>query len=257
MNSPAGVEFEFAPELLVYRDRAALSHAAADKFIRLATEAIWARARFAVAFSGGSTPRDLYERLASPEFRERVEWSRVFFFWGDERAVPPDDKDSNYRMANETLLSKVPVPRENIFRVPAEKNPEIAAQEYARALREFFGNQLPRFDLILLGMGANAHTASLFPHTPVLSEKTRWVAATWVPELNTNRLTLTVPVINNAANILFLVTGADKAATLRAVLRGMREPERLPVQLIQPHDGKLLWMVDEAAASGLRKMVEG
>ncbi len=240
-----------APELLIYPDRAALSRAAAEKFVQLAKEAIAARGRFTVALSGGSTPRELYAQLASNAYRGQVAWEKSYFFWGDERTVPPDHPDSNFRMANEALLSHVPVPPENIQRFLAEKNPEVAATDYEHTLHDFFGNQLPRFDLVLLGLGTNGHTASLFPHTSALNEKTRWAVAVWVPELNTNRLTLTVPVLNHAANIVFLVAGSDKAQVVREVLHGPYEPERLPAQLIQPDDGKLLWLLDQDAAKNI------
>jgi 6-phosphogluconolactonase len=238
-----------APELFIHADRNALGRAAADKFVELANEAIAARGRFAVALSGGSTPREMYQQLASDAYRARVDWRRVYFFWGDERTVPPASPDSNFRMANETLLSRIAVPRENIHRIRAEENPDVAASEYERTLRAFFGDQLPRFDLVLLGLGSNGHTASLFPRTPALHENARWCVAVWVPELDTQRITLTAPLINHAANIIFLVAGRDKAAVLREVLRGPYEPERLPAQFIRPDDGKLMWMLDQDAAS--------
>jgi 6-phosphogluconolactonase len=243
-----------APELLTFPDREALSRAAAQQFVEIARGAIASRGRFAVALSGGSTPRDLYEQLKSDEVRAQVDWEHCHFFWGDERAVPPDHPDSNFRMANETLLACVSVPPAHIHRIRAEKNPQVAADEYEHTLRRFFGGRLPRFDLILLGLGTNGHTASLFPHTSVLYEKTRWCAAVWVPELNANRITLTVSVLNNAAHVIFLVAGRDKAVTLRAVLRGTYQPDELPAQLIHPHDGKLLWLLDEAAASDLKQV---
>ncbi len=241
-----------APELLIYPDRDALSRAAADKFVERANAAIAARGRLSVALSGGSTPRELYAELASNAYRARVEWRQVHFFWGDERAVPPDSPDSNYRMANETLLSHIPVPKENVHRILAEKNPEIAAAEYEQTLRDFFGEDIPRFDLVLLGLGTNGHTASLFPHTSALNEKKRGCISVWVPELNAMRITLTALVLNDAAHIIFLVAGMDKAVVLREVLRGPYDPERLPAQLIHPDHGSLLWMIDQAAASELK-----
>ncbi len=242
-----------APQLFVYPDRDQLSRAAADRFVESANESITTRGRFAVALSGGSTPRQLYQQLASNAYRARVDWPHVHVFWGDERTVPPDNADSNYRMANETLLSRVPIPQENIHRMLAELDPEVAAKEYEQTLHDFWGNVLPRFDLALLGLGTNGHTASLFPYTSALSERTRECVAVWVPELNTTRLTLTVPVLNHAAQIVFLVSGIDKAGVLREVLRGPYEPERLPAQFIHAEDGELLWLVDQAAASELEK----
>ena len=257
-------------EIVVVSDRAALAREAATRFVALSQEAIAARGKFSVALSGGSTPRDLYALLASPEFSAPIDWTRVHFFWGDERAVPPDHPDSNYRMANETLLSRVHPPAQNIHRVRAELPPADAAREYEQTLQEFFGHRLtqtntdkeenprssafirvPALDLILLGLGANGHTASLFPHTPVLHETTRWVAAEYIDEVKMWRITLTAPVINAAENILWLVAGADKAETVRAVLRGAYRPEELPAQLIQPANGRAVWLLDHAAATGL------
>ena len=235
--------------------------------MQLARQAISDRGRFSVALSGGSTPGDLYALLATPELAAQVDWARVYFFWGDERAVPPDDPASNYRMAHETLVSRVPVPPENIFRIPAENEPSVAAREYDRVLRHFFTPPLladglgrptgerrvgvPHFDLILLGLGANGHTASLFPHSAVLHNTSDWVAAEYIAEVKMNRITLTVPSINAARNILFLVSGADKAQTVHAVLRGDHRPADLPAQLIQSTDGTLVWLLDRAAASAL------
>lgn len=240
-----------APRLEVYPDRAALSTAAADKFVRLSEEAIQGRGRFTVALSGGSTPRQMYEDLAGDQFRARVDWSRVFFFWGDERAVPPDNPDSNYRMADETLLSRVPVPRENIYRIPSEKPAIEAAAEYEGLLKSFWRGELIGFDLVLLGLGSNGHTASLFPHTGVLHEESRWCVAVWLPELDANRITLTAPVLNQGLNIVFLVSGDDKSTVVREVLRGSFDPERLPAQLIRPMHGNCVWMLDRQAAGEL------
>ncbi len=261
---------DFAPEIVVLPDRAALARKAASRFVALAQEAIAARGKFSVALSGGSTPRDLYALLATPDAQRaaRVDWSRVYFFWGDERAVPPDHPDSNYRMVNGVLLVHVPVPPQNVHRIRAELPPADAARAYEQTLREFFQPQstqgtqretsvpsvssvadLPLFDLVLLGLGTNGHTASLFPHTQVLHETTRWVAAEYIDEVKMWRITLTAPVINAAANILFLVAGADKAATVRAVLRGAYRPDDLPAQLIQPTNGRAVWLMDRDAAS--------
>lgn len=241
------------PDLFIYPDTEALSRASAEQFIRVGNEATAERGVFAVALSGGSTPRRMYEKLASNEFQGRVDWKRAHFFWGDERAVPPDDPQSNYRMADEELLSRVPVPSSNVHRIPAEKNPQVAASEYEQMLRDFWGNSMPRFDLVLLGLGTNGHTASLFPYTSVLRETARWCAAVWVPELGASRITLTPPVLNHAANVSFVVAGHDKAAILREVLRGAFDPDRLPAQYIQPEGGNVVWLVDEAAASGLEE----
>ncbi len=235
-------------------DPGALTRRAAEEFVRLAADAIASHGRCAVALSGGSTPKGLYTLLASEAdaSRGRVPWDRMHFFWGDERHVPPHHPDSNYRMALDTLLSKVPVPAQHVHRIRAE-NPDAgkAAEDYEQALCEFFqleGGEWPRFDLVLLGMGPDGHTASLFPGTAVLDERKRLVAASWVEHLNATRITLTPPVLNNAACVIFLISGQEKAETLRAVLHGEAEPGRLPAQLIRPGRGRLLWLVDRAAA---------
>ena len=212
------------------------------------------RNRFTIALSGGSTPKSLFTLLATSA-RSSLPWDRMFFFWGDERHVPPDDPGSNYRMANEAMLSKVPVPAGNVFRIPAE-NPDAAAAaaSYEQTLRKFFAleaGQVPRFDLILLGMGPDGHTASLFPATAALRETSRLVVANWVEKLKTSRITLTLPVLNAAHCVAFLVSGTDKAAALHVVLETDAPGEQYPSKLVQPSDGKLIWFVDRAAASEL------
>jgi 6-phosphogluconolactonase len=251
------------PEIKIFPNRAALTRDAARRFVARARKAIDARGRFAVALSGGTTPRDLYALLASPEFSAQVDWSRAHVFFGDERAVPPDHADSNFKMANDVLLARVSLPAQNVHRIRAELGADDAAREYEKELREFFaregnrgnkgnegseGNNFPRFDLILLGLGANGHTASLFPHTRVLRETTRWVAAEFIDEVKMARITLTAPMINAARNILWLVAGADKTATVRAVLRGDYRPDDLPAQLIAPRDARVVWLIDRDAA---------
>ncbi len=227
---------------------------AAEETIRLAAEAVSARGRFTVALSGGSTPKGLFNLLAT-NGRATLPWDRTFFFWGDERHVPPTDSDSNYRMANETLLSKVPVPPGNVFRIAAE-NPDAAAAAaaYEQTLRKFFETDapaVPRFDLILLGMGPDGHTASLFPGTAGLQEKSRLVIANWVEKLKAYRLSFTFPVLNAARNVDFLVGGTDKASVLRSVLEDDGAGEPYPAKLVRPNDGRLIWFLDRAAASGL------
>jgi len=231
-----------------------LFHAAAEEFVRVARTAIGAQGRFAVALSGGSTPKALYSLLAT-NYADFV-WNRVFLFFGDERHVPPTDPESNYRMVNESLLTKIAIPAENVFRVRTE-NPDAtaAAAEYEAQLRRFFElkpNEFPRFDLILLGVGPDGHTASLFPDSPALDESSRLVVANWVAKFNTHRITFTFPVLNRAAEVLFLASGADKAEMLHQVLEGKSNPP-LPSQKVQPSDGKLLWMLDEAAAAKLTR----
>ena len=236
----------------VYADADELALEAARRFARLAGQYVGERGRFTVALSGGSTPRSMFTILANEPFLDTVPWSSILFFWGDERTVPPDHQESNYRMANETLLSRVRVPRENIFRIPAEgRSPDFAAAAYAESLAQTLdcSTGLPRFDLILLGMGPDGHTASLFPFTTALHVIDRICVANHVGRLQTYRITLTRVSINEARNVTFLVSGADKAEALKAVLEGPAEPYRYPSQLIRPRNGSLLWMADEAAAS--------
>ena len=228
--------------------------AAADEVIRTANEAVTERGRFTIALSGGSTPKSLFHLLAT-NARTTLPWDRMFFFWGDERHVPPTDPDSNYRMADEAMLSKVPVAAGNVFRMAAE-NPDAAdvALAYEKTLRKFFQlapAEVPRFDLILLGMGPDGHTASLFPGTAALQEKSRLVVANWVNKLKTNRLSFTLPVLNAARCVTFLVSGTDKAGVLKTVLEEDVPGEQYPAKLVQPKDGKLIWLVDRAAASAL------
>jgi 6-phosphogluconolactonase len=231
-----------------------LYRGAAEEFVRLGRAAIGAQGRFAVALSGGSTPKNLYSLLA--DNYADFAWPRTFFFFGDERHVPPDHPDSNYRMVNQALLAKISIPAENVHRVLAE-NPDAAAAalEYEAELRHFFGlepDELPRFDLILLGLGPDGHTASLFPDSEALKEQSRLVVANWVEKFNTHRITLTFPVLNRAAEALFLASGAEKADIVCQVLRGNNTPP-LPAQRVLPDDGKLVWMLDEAAAARLTR----
>ena len=248
-----------SPEVQVVADAGALTRAAAEEFAHRAEEAVRKAGCFTLALSGGSTPKALFRLLADgadASFRGRVPWDRLQIFWGDERHVPPDHPDSNYRMAYETLLSRVPVPAENIHRIQAEDpDANSVAESYETTLRQFFGvqeGQLPRFDLILLGMGPDGHTASLFPETPALHERERLVVAQWIATFQTHRITLTPPVLNNAASIIFLVSGEEKAEALRAVLQGRHQPDRFPAQLVRPTHGRLLWLVDKMAARHLR-----
>jgi len=235
-----------------------LFHAAAEEFVRTARTAIGAQGRFTVALSGGSTPKALYSLLAA-NYADFA-WNCVFLFFGDERHVPPTDPDSNYRMVHESLLTKIAIPAENVFRVPAE-NPDAAAaaSDYEVQLRRFFElrpgdrpGEFPRFDLILLGLGPDGHTASLFPDSAALDESSRLVVANWVAKFNTYRITFTFPVLNRAAEVMFMAIGADKADMLYKVLEGKSIPP-LPSQRVQPSDGNLLWMLDEAAAAKLTR----
>ena len=244
------------PEIRILTTPQELFSAAAEEVVRAANEAVKQRGRFTIALAGGSTPKGLYNLLAT-NARTALHWDRMFFFFGDERHVPPNDPDSNYRMADESMLSKIPVAAANIFRIPAE-NPDAdaVAKAYEETLKKFFTlqpGQFPQFDLILLGMGPDGHTASLFPGTAALQEKKRLVVANWVEKMKTHRITLTFPILNAARCVAFLVSGTDKATVLRAVLEEDVAPEQYPSKLVRPSDGELIWLLDRAAASQLKK----
>jgi 6-phosphogluconolactonase len=207
---------------------------------------------FTVALSGGSTPKALFQLLADQDepFHAQVPWSRTHFFWSDERHVAPDHPDSNYRMAQEAMLSHVPVPESNIHRMGSENpNADEAASEYEQTLLQLTKQTLPQLDLILLGLGTDGHTASIFPGSEVLLETKRLVAAPWVKKLNSHRITMTLPLLNNGAAVLFLVSGADKAEIVKKVIEG---PKLYPAQAVEPTHGQLLWMLDKEAADERR-----
>jgi 6-phosphogluconolactonase len=234
--------------LMVVSDVDGLNQAAANEIRLVAEAAIREHERFTIALSGGNTPRAVYSLLA--ENKDNFPWAKTFFFFGDERSVPPDHPDSNYRMVNEVLFSKVPVPEQNIFRIPAELGALEAAAKYDATIREFFElqpDQLPRLDMILLGMGDEGHTASLFPDSIALSETSRLVVSNWIEKLKTDRITFSFPVLNNAGETMFLVAGAGKAEIVKDVF--LTEGEKYPVQRVHPVYGRLLWIVDQAAAS--------
>lgn len=243
----------------IFSTAAQLAVAAADRFVEAAQAAIDATGSFFVALSGGSTPRALFAALASPAYASRVAWPGVRVFWGDERCVPPDDAESNYRMARELLLDHVPVRAGNIHRIHGEDAPWRASVAYEAELRSAFGTAAgpphgapgKRFDLVLLGVGTNGHTASLFPHLRAVREQTRWVMAEEIETLDSWRVTLTPVILNQAAEVLFLVAGRDKAAIVRRVLYGSRDTDEYPAQVIVPAAGRLRWFVDAAAASDL------
>lgn len=240
----------------IFPDAQQMAKAAAEVFINLANEAIEKRGIFSVVLAGGTTPRALYSLLATEPYSESVDWSRVHVFWGDERCVPPDSPDSNYFKARKILLDYISLPDENIHRIPAELDPEQAAAAYEEILLRYFTTcpdeeerNLASFELVLLGMGDDGHTASLFPGTAAVHEETRWVAAHYVDRLAAWRITLTPAIINRAANIIFLVSGAGKSYTLQRVIYGAYQPSRYPAQIIKPLNGNLTWMIDEAAAT--------
>jgi 6-phosphogluconolactonase len=241
------------PRPQVFDDPERVARAAARRVVELASSAIKERGVFSIALAGGTTPRRVYELLAGEEFRDSVDWPNVHVFFGDERAVPFDHPDSNFRMANEALLSHVRLPERNIHRIEGLGDAAANASDYESEMRGLFGDEAewPRLDLVLLGMGDDGHTASLFPNTAALDERRAWVAVNWVEKLGAWRVTLTAPAINAARHVIFLVNGAGKAERLREVLKGEHDPSRLPSQLIRPHDGTLEWFVDRAAAAGL------
>jgi 6-phosphogluconolactonase len=240
-----------AAEVQIVPDSAALAQTAAQEFHRLAEAAVRERGRFSVALSGGNTPRSVYSLLAAEH--KDLPWDRIHAFFGDERHVPPDHPDSNFRMASESLLSRVPIPTANIHRIHAELDPEAAANQYDSELRDFFhllDHDWPRFDLVLLGLGDDGHTASLFPGSQALKDVSHLVVANWVDKLQAFRITLTFPVLNHALETFFLVSGAGKVQILSDVLRpGVN---KYPAQSIHPTDGRLLWLVDRDAGGLLR-----
>jgi 6-phosphogluconolactonase len=240
--------FRKRENLMVVPDVNSLNRAAVNEITMAAEAATGEHGRFTIALSGGNTPRGVYSLLA--EKADTFPWAKTFFFFGDERSVPPDHPDSNYRMVKEALFSKAPVQERNVFRVPAELGAEKAADNYQDTLKEFFkvqAGQWPRFDLILLGIGDEGHTASLFPDSAALAETSRLVAPNWIEKLRTNRITFTFPVINNASETMFLVAGPGKAEIVKSVF--LAEGEIYPVQRVRPTHGRLLWIVDQAAAS--------
>jgi 6-phosphogluconolactonase len=244
-----------SPEILVFSTLEELFQAAAEEFVNRAKAAVASSGRFTVALSGGSTPRGLFALLSS-KYKDALPWDKMYFFWGDERHVPPDHPDSNYRMADEAMLSKVPHLAKNVFRISAERTDAAdAAREYEQTLRHFFHlkpGEWPRLDLILLGMGPDGHTASLFPYSAALDERQKLVTENWVQKFDTYRITLTLPVLNNADEVMFLIGGADKAPALQEVLEGNGSGEQYPSKLIQPAHGKLLFLVGQAAAGQLK-----
>jgi len=236
----------------VFKNPAELSKTAAELFAQAAREAVRENGRFTVALTGGSSPVQLYTLLTQKPYVNQIPWEKLFVFWGDERWVPLTDDRSNYKMALDTLLSKVPVLPSQIYPMwSKEASPEEFAQQYENQLHQQFNNSAPQFDLILLGMGDDGHTASLFPGTSVLEEKDKWVQAYFLEPQQMHRITLTAPLINQAKKILFLTYGEKKAHALYEVLEGERNPTKYPSQLIQPQQGETRWLVDDAAAKKL------
>lgn len=245
---PANVTVAVAP------DAQSASTMVAEMIVRLAGQAVSEGRHFTIALSGGSTPKKLFELLASPAWRAKVPWDQIDFFWGDERYVPITDASSNFRMTQEAMLSKVAIPKEHIHRWLTEKPAEEAAQLYDQEIRRVVPagpSGIPQFDLILLGLGTNGHTASLFPHQPALHEKNKLAIAEYIDEVKMQRLSFSAPLINAAKEIVFLALGPDKAAVVEEIVAGRSDPERLPAQLIRPAHGKLIWILDSASAQKL------
>lgn len=237
----------------VLPDLEALSLRAASTFVSTSRNSIAAKKRFAVAISGGSTPRRLYMLLGSDAYRHQVDWQHVHLFWADERCVPKEDEASNFRTAFDTLLSKVAIPDKNIHRIKGEEVPDKAARDYEEEMRRFFGeSERPRFDLIILGMGEDGHTASLFPGSKSLDETVRLAIPVYLEESQKNRITLTLPVLNDADQILFLVAGPSKAAVLFEILGDGEKRKRFPAGMIRPTHGTMTWLVDHEAAGRLK-----
>jgi 6-phosphogluconolactonase len=258
--SQTGMSQSSQREVVVLPDPVAITRRAADEFLKAVNEEIARKDSFTVALAGGSTPKALYSMLVDdPAYSAKIPWAKLRFFFGDERHAPPDSSESNFHMASQTLFSKGLIKQEQITRIKGEyPDAEKAALEYEEALRAYFklkDGEYPRFDLVLLGMGEEGHTLSLFPGTKALQITNRIVVHNWVGKLYTERITLTVPAANQASRVIFCVTRADKALALKAVLEGPYEPEQLPSQFIQPVNGKLLWLVDKDAGSKLSKKV--
>jgi 6-phosphogluconolactonase len=233
----------------VFKNVATLCEATANHIIDLANASITANGRFVIALSGGSTPNELYKLLASEPYQKKIPWKDTHIFWGDERCVGLDDKLNNAFVARTLLLDKVDIPVTNMHPVQVDLSPADAAIKYEDVLKIFFKKDAPQFDLIFLGLGENAHTASLFPGTAVLHEKDRWVKEVYVAEQKMYRVTMTAPLLNQARHIIFLVTGQSKAEVLHTIFNSPYDPEKYPAQLIQPVNGDLYWYVDELAAA--------
>ncbi|MDR4506498.1 MAG: 6-phosphogluconolactonase [Candidatus Scalindua sp.] len=234
----------------IFPDKRELVIATAEMIVDCIGEAIRKRGGCTIALAGGSTPRDVYALLATEPYRNRVCWTDVSLFWGDERTVPPDDPESNYRMVRQALIDIVDIPEKNVHRIRGEAEPRQAANEYEKLLYRHFNEELPRFDFVLLGLGDDGHTASLFPGTEVIEEYGRLVAAVFVPKLSTWRVTLTLPVLNAAREIMFLVSGDAKSEMVKRIMGNHKKPDKkLPATLVIPQYGSISWMLDTEAAS--------
>ncbi len=240
-------------DIRVFQSKDELVHAATEKIIDCVEEAVRKRGRCNIALAGGRTPRDVYALLATKPYKNRVCWDNVSLFWGDERAVSPEDQESNYKMVRQSLLEHITIPGENVHRIRGETEPVQAASEYSELLMRRFSGGLPCFDLVLLGIGDDGHTASLFPGTEVLDEYRQLVSAVFVPKFASWRVTLTLPVLNAAREIMFLVSGNTKSDIVRRVMSNHKPNRKLPVTLVTPQSGTVSWMLDSGAASLLDK----
>lgn len=236
-------------KLNIFKTTAALNKAAAEFIVLIAKQSIAERGRFCISLSGGQTPQKLYSCLSRSPFRAQLQWKNIFIFWSDERCVDLHDEKNNAHQAKLMLLDKIDIPQSNIYNIPVNLAPKKAASNYEKKLKKFFGKKSPRFDLILLGLGENGHTASLFPGTKVIDEKAEGVRVVYVKEEKMFRITMTASLINRARTILFLVTGKKKSAILKKVLTASYQPDKIPAQLIKPADGNLYWFADADAAS--------
>lgn len=239
--------------LHVLKDKNELSKYTAEWIITYIHDVLKKQGRFTIALSGGSTPEKLYSLLAGKEYSKKIEWAKIHFFWGDERYVPFTDKRNNAAMTFKTLLNHVPVPKENIHIIRTDISAEESAVEYEKILHSYFARKKHSFDLVLLGLGDNAHTLSLFPGYDIIHEKKKWVENFYLEEQQMHRISLTAPVVNNASRVIFLISGKDKAASLYNVLYAQHDPDLYPAQVIQPFSGELYWFTDEAAAADVRQ----
>jgi len=235
------------PEIKIFPDKKTLIQESSAYIAGIIQQSLKEQNRCTFVLAGGSTPKSLYETFASEKFKEAIEWNKVHLFWGDERCVPPDHHDSNYRMTKEALIDHINIPQENVHRIPAENEPADTAREYEKTIKIFFGNtsQLPAFDIILLGIGEDGHTASLFPGTQALEEKKRWVTEVYVPKIDTYRITFTYPVINNGKNVIFLVSGKTKSDVVRKILN--KEELKYPAAKVIPENGAFVYLLDKDA----------
>lgn len=236
-------------DIKIFPDATALARAAATHIVELAQAAIALNKRFSVALSGGSTPEPMYRLLATPEFDRHIDWKYVHLFWSDERCVPPDHPESNYGLAWRSFIDHVPISMDNLHRILGEEDPIVAAETYEQELKDHFKSSLPHFDLVLLGLGEDGHTASIFPGSPAATESKRLVLAVQHPKSNQWRITLTLPAINAASNVTFLVSGASKREILRIVRSGIKAPEEIPASAVEPRHGRTAWMVDGAVST--------